>query len=108
VMLHGRIDNIQTSWVKLGVAGTQAMLEGGANDLGGTLMEETISRMAGSQHGSEKTVAELVAIAEGIGRPARQRTTAYTPIELPVTSGPPLTAAGTPKSGPLTPTCRTD
>jgi len=87
VMLHGRIDNIQTSWVKLGVAGTQAMLEGGANDLGGTLMEETISRMAGSQHGSEKTVAELVAIAEGIGRPARQRTTAYTPIELPVTSG---------------------
>lgn len=87
VMLHGRIDNIQTSWVKLGVAGTQAMLEGGANDLGGTLMEETISRMAGSQHGSEKTVAELVAIAEGIGRPARRRTTAYTPIELPVTSG---------------------
>ncbi len=87
VMLHGRIDNIQTSWVKLGVAGTQAMLEGGANDLGGTLMEETISRMAGSQHGSEKTVAELVAIAEGIGRPARQRTTAYTPIELPVTAG---------------------
>ncbi|WP_213931884.1 bifunctional FO biosynthesis protein CofGH [Rhodococcus sp. B50] len=87
VMLHGRIDNIQTSWVKLGVAGTRAMLEGGANDLGGTLMEETISRMAGSQHGSEKTVAELVAIAEGIGRPARQRTTAYTPIEIPVTSG---------------------
>lgn len=87
VMLHRRIDNIQTSWVKLGVAGTQAMLEGGANDLGGTLMEETISRMAGSQHGSEKTVAELVAIAEGIGRPARQRTTAYTPIELPVTAG---------------------
>ncbi len=86
VMLHGRIDNIQTSWVKLGVAGTRAMLEGGANDLGGTLMEETISRMAGSQHGSEKTVAELVAIAEGIGRPARQRTTAYTPMEIPLTS----------------------
>ncbi|MBM7457697.1 bifunctional FO biosynthesis protein CofGH [Rhodococcus coprophilus] len=85
VMLHGRIDNIQTSWVKLGVAGTRAMLEGGANDLGGTLMEETISRMAGSQHGSEKTVAELVAIAEGIGRPARQRTTAYAPREADVT-----------------------
>lgn len=85
VMLHGRIDNIQTSWVKLGVAGTRAMLEGGANDLGGTLMEETISRMAGSQHGSEKTVAELVAIAEGIGRPARQRTTAYAPREAGVT-----------------------
>lgn len=77
IMLHGRIPNIQTSWVKLGVAGTQAMLNGGANDLGGTLMEETISRMAGSEYGSAKTVAELVAIAEGIGRPARQRTTTY-------------------------------
>ncbi|MEE2034522.1 bifunctional FO biosynthesis protein CofGH [Rhodococcus chondri] len=84
IMLHGRIDNIQTSWVKLGVAGTRAMLEGGANDLGGTLMEETISRMAGSQHGSEKTVAELVSIAEGIGRPARERTTSYARRELDV------------------------
>jgi FO synthase len=78
IMLHGRISNIQTSWVKLGVERTQVMLNGGANDLGGTLMEETISRMAGSQYGSAKTVAELVAIAEGIGRPARQRTTTYT------------------------------
>lgn len=77
VMLHGRIHNIQTSWVKLGTAGTQRMLQGGANDLGGTLMEETISRMAGSQYGSEKTVAELHAIAAGIGRPARERTTLY-------------------------------
>lgn len=77
IMLHGRISHIQTSWVKLGVRRTQVMLEGGANDLGGTLMEETISRMAGSEHGSAKTVAELVAIAEGIGRPARQRTTTY-------------------------------
>lgn len=78
IMLHGRISNIQTSWVKLGAERTQVMLNGGANDLGGTLMEETISRMAGSQYGSAKTVAELVAIAEGIGRPARQRTTIYT------------------------------
>ncbi|NRI69859.1 7,8-didemethyl-8-hydroxy-5-deazariboflavin synthase [Rhodococcus sp. MS16] len=78
IMLHGRIPNIQTSWVKLGVTGTQAMLQGGANDLGGTLMEETISRMAGSEHGSEKTVEELRAIAEGIGRPARERTTTHT------------------------------
>lgn len=77
VMLHGRISQIQTSWVKLGVERSQVMLNGGANDLGGTLMEETISRMAGSQYGSAKTVAELVAIAEGIGRPARQRTTTY-------------------------------
>jgi len=77
IMLHGRISQIQTSWVKLGAERSQVMLNGGANDLGGTLMEETISRMAGSQYGSSKSVAELVAIAEGIGRPARQRTTTY-------------------------------
>ncbi|MGH3506001.1 MAG: bifunctional FO biosynthesis protein CofGH [Nocardioidaceae bacterium] len=77
LLLHGRIDNIQTSWVKLGVDGTQAMLRGGANDLGGTLMEETISRMAGSEHGSARTVQELEAIATAIGRPARERTTTY-------------------------------
>ncbi|MGZ4583582.1 MAG: bifunctional FO biosynthesis protein CofGH [Mycobacterium sp.] len=80
IMLHDRISHIQTSWVKLGVGRTQVMLNGGANDLGGTLMEETISRMAGSEYGSSKTVAELAAIAEGIGRPARQRTTTYAPL----------------------------
>jgi FO synthase len=84
ILLHGRIDNIQTSWVKLGVEGTRAMLQAGANDLGGTLMEETISRMAGSQHGSLKTAAELEDIAEHLDRPARQRTTLYG--ELPVTA----------------------
>ena len=90
VMLHGRIDNIQTSWVKLGVDGTRAMLRGGANDLGGTLMEETISRMAGSQHGSEKTVAELHEIIEPIGRTPRQRTTEYGVVENPVVTRPAL------------------
>ncbi|HET8605273.1 MAG TPA: bifunctional FO biosynthesis protein CofGH [Marmoricola sp.] len=77
ILLHGRIPNIQTSWVKLGVEGTRAMLRAGANDLGGTLMEETISRMAGSLHGSAKTVEELREIAAGIGRPIRERTTTY-------------------------------
>ena len=77
LMLHGRIRNVQTSWVKLGVAGSRAMLQAGANDVGGTLMEETISRMAGSQHGSVKTVEELTEIAAGIGRPVRERTTTY-------------------------------
>lgn len=67
IMLHGRIAHIQTSWVKLGVQRTQVMLNGGANDLGGTLMEETISRMAGSEHGSAKSAAELAAIAEESG-----------------------------------------
>ncbi len=77
ILLHGRITNIQCSWVKLGDGGTVAMLNGGANDLGGTLMEETISRMAGSEHGSARTVAQLQAIAAAAGRPARQRTTTY-------------------------------
>ena len=77
IMLHGRIDNIQTSWVKLGIDGCRAVLQGGVNDLGGTLMEETISRMAGSQHGSAKSVAELEAIAASAGRPAKQRSTTY-------------------------------
>ncbi len=77
ILLHGRIKNIQTSWVKLGVDGTRAMLQAGSNDVGGTLMEETISRMAGSEHGSAKTVAELIEIGAGIGRPVRERTTTY-------------------------------
>jgi FO synthase len=77
LLLHGRIDNIQCSWVKLGDSGTVEMLRGGCNDLGGTLMEETISRMAGSENGSARTVAQLEAIAAAAGRPARRRTTAY-------------------------------
>jgi FO synthase len=77
VLLHGLIPNIQCSWVKLGDDGTLAMLNGGCNDLGGTLMEETISRMAGSEHGSARTVTELRHIAAAAGRPARERTTTY-------------------------------
>ncbi|MCW2753300.1 MAG: mqnE [Marmoricola sp.] len=77
ILLHGRIDNIQTSWVKLGTDGTRAMLNAGANDVGGTLMEETISRMAGSEYGSAKTVEELIEIGAGIGRPVVERTTTY-------------------------------
>ncbi|WP_240542953.1 bifunctional FO biosynthesis protein CofGH [Solihabitans fulvus] len=75
--LHGRIHNIQCSWVKLGDEGTAEVLRGGANDLGGTLMEETISRMAGSEHGSARTVRQLEAMAALAGRQARQRTTTY-------------------------------
>ncbi len=78
ILLHGRIDNIQCSWVKLGVDGCRQVLQGGVNDLGGTLMEETISRMAGSQHGSAKTAAQLEEIVGGLpGRTVRQRNTAY-------------------------------
>jgi FO synthase len=77
ILLHGLVDNIQCSWVKLGVDGCVEVLRGGVNDIGGTLMEETISRMAGSQHGSAKTAAQLRDISERAGRPARQRTTTY-------------------------------
>jgi FO synthase len=77
ILLHGRIDHIQTSWVKLGTEGSVEMLHGGVDDLGGTLMEETISRMAGSEHGSRRSPEELTAIAAAAGRPARQRTTTY-------------------------------
>ncbi|HWS34138.1 MAG TPA: bifunctional FO biosynthesis protein CofGH [Actinoplanes sp.] len=77
VLLHGRVDNIQCSWVKLGDEGTRIMLNSGCNDLGGTLMEETISRMAGSEHGSARTVAELKELAASAGRPAVERTTVY-------------------------------
>jgi FO synthase len=84
ILLHGRIANIQTSWVKLGEQGAADMLASGANDLGGTLMEETISRMAGSEYGSRRSVAELVAVAALAGRPARQRSTLYRPVTAPV------------------------
>jgi FO synthase len=77
VLLYGRIDNIQCSWVKLGDDGTRVMLNGGCNDLGGTLMEETISRMAGSEYGSARTVAQLKELAARAGRPAVERTTVY-------------------------------
>ncbi|GAQ52135.1 aminodeoxyfutalosine synthase [Streptomyces acidiscabies] len=77
LLLHPWIPNIQTSWVKLGTEGAAEMLRSGANDLGGTLMEETISRMAGSSYGSYKSIRDLIAVAEAAGRPAKPRTTLY-------------------------------
>ncbi|MEU6603782.1 bifunctional FO biosynthesis protein CofGH [Streptomyces shenzhenensis] len=80
IMFHGLIPNIQTSWVKLGPTQLEQVLNGGVNDLGGTLMEETISRMAGSTNGSRREKEELEAMATAVGRPARQRTTTYEPV----------------------------
>ncbi len=77
LLLHGAIGSIQCSWVKLGEEGCRDVLQGGCNDLGGTLMEETISRMAGADHGSYKTISGLRAITEPLGRPLVQRTTTY-------------------------------
>ena len=77
LLLHGAIANIQCSWVKLGVQACRDVLAGGVNDLGGTLMEETISRMAGSANGSYKTISQLAELVAPTGRPLRPRTTTY-------------------------------
>jgi FO synthase len=75
--LHPWITNIQASWVKLGVEGAQAVLRAGANDLGGTLMNESISRAAGAEHGQELSPEGMEAAIRAIGRTPRQRTTLY-------------------------------
>jgi FO synthase len=77
LVLHPLIRNIQTSWVKMGAQGASVCLDAGANDLGGTLMNESITRAAGGVHGQELNAAQLQALARRIGRQARQRTTLY-------------------------------
>ena len=67
LMLHGAIGSIQCSWVKLGDDLCRDVLQGGVNDLGGTLMEETISRMAGSQNGSYKTISQFAELVAPLG-----------------------------------------
>jgi FO synthase len=71
------IDNIQVSWVKMGAEGSRRTLAAGANDLGGTLMDENISRAAGASHGQGMTPEEMVELVAPLGRPVRQRTTLY-------------------------------
>lgn len=75
--LHPWITNIQTSWVKMGERGAAACLQAGANDLGGTLMNESITRAAGAAHGQELAPAAMDALIRGVGRVPRQRTTLY-------------------------------
>jgi len=77
LVLHPLIANIQTSWVKLGPAGAAQALQAGANDLGGTLMNESISRAAGTQHGQEFSPEEMERLVAGLGRVPQQRTTLY-------------------------------
>jgi FO synthase len=77
IALHPLVPNIQASWVKLGADGVALALQAGANDMGGTLMDESITRSAGGVHGQELDAEQLTALAAGIGRPARQRTTLY-------------------------------
>ena len=75
--LHPHIRNIQASWVKLGHAGVEAALSAGCNDLGGTLMNESITRAAGAGHGQETSPKQMVAMIEAAGRRPRQRDTLY-------------------------------
>jgi FO synthase len=91
--LHGQIRNVQASWVKMGPEGMSVCLDAGANDMGGTLMYESITRSAGASHGQEMTPQRLKAIAGSIGRQARQRTTLYAdapPERQAVAGGTPL------------------
>ena len=73
----GLIDNIQASWVKLGLGGAAALLGAGCNDLGGTLMDENISRAAGASHGRMIGVPEMSEMVRSLGRVPVQRTTLY-------------------------------
>jgi FO synthase len=87
------ITNLQASWVKMGLEGATEALRWGVNDLGGTLMEENISRMAGSQHGVRLEPEQLIAAARAAGREPAQRTTLYEIIETYPSDGPRAAAA---------------
>jgi FO synthase len=77
IAYHGLIDNIQASWVKLGTSGAQQLLRAGVNDLGGTLMNESISRAAGASHGQGIEEDDFRALVEPLGLTLEQRTTLY-------------------------------
>ncbi len=77
IAYHGLIDNIQVSWVKMGAAGASQLLQAGCNDLGGTLMDENISRAAGASHGQAMDESGFRSMVEPLGRRLEQRTTLY-------------------------------
>ncbi len=77
IAYHGLIDNVQASWVKLGAEGARQMLQSGANDLGGTLMDENISRAAGADHGQGMEPQDFADLVAPLGRTLEQRTTLY-------------------------------
>jgi len=81
--LDGLVGNIQASWVKLGLDGAAALLGAGVNDLGGTLVEESISRAAGGAHGTGMTVEELEGAIRRAHRVPGRRTTLYGPADAP-------------------------
>jgi FO synthase len=75
IAYHGQIDNIQASWVKIGMGGLRQLLQAGVNDAGGTLMNENISRAAGASHGQSLDEVALTDLTTALGRPLEQRTT---------------------------------
>jgi len=77
IAYHGWIDNIQASWVKIGLEGAKQLLVSGCNDMGGTLIDENISRAAGATHGQHMQEADFRDLADSLGRPLEQRTTLY-------------------------------
>ena len=77
IAYHGLIDHVQASWVKVGADAARQLLQSGVDDLGGTLMDENISRAAGASHGQEMTPADFASLVEPLGRPLVQRTTIY-------------------------------
>ena len=77
IALQGLVDNIQGSWVKIGFAGISQMLQAGVNDLGGTLVDENISRAAGAQHGQAAREEDFRSLVNPLGRHLQQRTTLY-------------------------------
>jgi FO synthase len=83
IAYHGAIENIQVSWVKMGAAGAAQMLRAGVNDLGGTLMDENISRAAGAAHGQFMGEEEFNAVVAPLGRRLEQRTTLYGRVPAP-------------------------
>lgn len=80
LVLNPLITNVQASWVKLGEEGITALLQGGVNDLGGTLMNESISRAAGTQHGQEFAPEQMEGVIRSLGRRFEQRSTLYQPV----------------------------
>jgi FO synthase len=80
LVLHPLITNIQTSWVKMGPEGAALCLNAGANDMGGTLMNESISRAAGTQHGQEYPPGEMERLIGALVRTPVQRDTLYRPV----------------------------
>ena len=96
IAMTGLIDNIQCSWVKLGLEGARQALRAGCNDLGGTLMNENISRAAGAEHGQGVEEEELAEVVAPLGRPLEQRTTLYGRVRTTGRRPVALSPSGTP------------